>query len=180
MAVPTESYTPIEVTERTSGRKVTVYNQDPRLRGKFDVLWDNFSELDTVYKGVDLSLTKRFSDRWMLMGSASIGRNEGDIFPTSDLNNPNFQFRHGAVGMDVPLVVKMSGIYELARGVMVSGNLQHYAGAPENTTVQVSRNTVTLTQVSQSILVEPRGTTRLPSLTLVDVKRRSGRLRVAV
>lgn len=172
MAVPTESYTPIEVTERTSGRKVTVYNQDPKLRGKFDVLWDNFSELDTVYKGVDLSLTKRFSGRWMLMGSASIGRNEGDIFASSDLNNPNFQFRHGAVGMDVPLVVKMSGIYELPRGVMVSGNLQHYAGAPENTTVQVSRNTVTLTQVSQSILVEPRGTTRLPSLTLVDVNVR--------
>ncbi|HUF66725.1 MAG TPA: TonB-dependent receptor [Gemmatimonadaceae bacterium] len=172
MAVPTESYTPIQVTERTSGREVTVYNLAPALRGKFDVLWDNFSELDTVYKGVDLSVTKRLADRWMLMGSASFGRNEGDIFPTSDLNNPNFQNRHGAVGMDVPVVVKASGIYEFGYGVMISGNLQHYAGAPENTTVQVSRNTVTLTQVSQSILIEPRGTIRLPSLTLVDLNVR--------
>ncbi len=36
------------VVERNSGREVTVYNQDPATRGKFDVLWDNFSELDTV------------------------------------------------------------------------------------------------------------------------------------
>jgi hypothetical protein len=172
MAVPTESYTPIQVTEQTSGRQVTVYNQDPGLRGKFDVLWDNFSELDTVYKGVDLSITKRFAGRWMLMGSASLGRNEGDIFPASDLNNPNFQNRHGAIGMDTPVVIKASGIYEFPYGMMLSGNLQHYAGAPENTTVQVSRNTVTLTQVSQSILVEPRGTTRLPRLTLVDLNVR--------
>jgi hypothetical protein len=38
--------------------------------------------------------------------------------------------------------------------------------------VQVSRSTIALTQVSQSILVEPRGTTRLPALTLVDLNVR--------
>jgi hypothetical protein len=168
LAVPRESYTRIDVTEVTTGRKVTVYNQDPTLRGKFDVLWDNFSELDTVFKGVDLTFNKRFADRWMLMASASVGKNEGDDFPFSDLNNPNFQFRHGLVDMDTPVAIKSSGIYEFPYGVMVAGNLQHYAGTPENTTVQVGSNTVALTQVSQSILVEPRGTTRLPSLTLVD------------
>jgi hypothetical protein len=168
MAVPEESYTPLEVTEVTSGRKVTVYNQNPALRGKFDVLWDNYPELDTVFKGLDLTFHKRFADRWMLMASASLGKNHGDIFAGNDLNNPNFQFRHGPVGMDTPVAIKASGIYEFPYGMMLAGNLQHYAGTPENTTVNVSRSTVTLTQVSQSILVEPRGTTRLPSLTLVD------------
>jgi hypothetical protein len=172
MAVPMESYTPIEVTEVSSGRTVTVYNQDPATRGKFDVLWDNFSELDTVYKGVDLRLNRRMSDRWMLMASASLGSNTGDVFPGSDLNNPNFQFRHGKVGMDTPVVLKMSGAYEFPYGLMTAANLQHYAGTPENTTVQVSRSTIALTQVSQSILIEPRGTTRLPSLTLVDLNVR--------
>jgi hypothetical protein len=172
MAVPRESYTPIEVTEVTSGRNVTVYNQDPALRGKFDVLWDNFSELDTVYKGVDFRFNKRMADRWMFMASASLGSNTGDVFATSDLNNPNFQFRHGKVGMDTPVVIKMSGAYEFLYGMMLAGNLQHYAGTPENTTVQVSRSTIALTQVSQSILIEPRGTTRLPSLTLVDLNLR--------
>jgi hypothetical protein len=172
VAIPTSAYTPLDVTEVSSGRRVTVYNLDAAYRGRFDVLWDNFSELDTIYKGVDLRINKRLSNRWMLTGSASLGQNEGDTFPTSDLNNPNFQFRTGAVGMDLPWVLKASGIYEAPYGVMVAGNLQSYAGSPESTTVQVSSNTVALTQVNQSIQVEPRGTTRTPSLTLVDMSFR--------
>ena len=34
VAVPLESYIPITVTERSSGRTVTVYNQSPALRGQ--------------------------------------------------------------------------------------------------------------------------------------------------
>ena len=172
LLVPMNTYTPIQVTERNSGQQVTVYNQDPALRGKFDVLWDNFSELDTIYKGVDLRVSKRLSNRWMFQGSASFGRNEGDTFPSGDLNNPNFQYRIGAVGMDLPWVLKASGVYEAAYGIMIAGNLQSYAGSPESTTVQVSSNTVTLTQVNQSIQVESRGETRLPSLTLADMSFR--------
>jgi hypothetical protein len=172
MAIPTSAYTPIQVTERTSGRDVTVYNLDPAYRGRFDVLWDNFSELDTIYKGVDLRINKRLSNRWMFSGSASLGRNEGDTFPTSDLNNPNFQFRTGAVGMDVPVVLKASGIYEAPFGLMIAGNVQSYSGTPESTTVQVSSNTIALTQVNQSVQVEPRGETRTDSLTLVDMSFR--------
>jgi hypothetical protein len=172
VAVPMETYTPIQVTERNSGRQVTVYNQSPALRGRFDVLYDNFSELDTIYKGVDLRINKRLADRWMLSASASLGKNEGDTFAGSDLNNPNFQFRHGAVGMDVPVVLKASGIYEARYGIMVAANVQSYSGFPESTTVQVGSNTVALTQVNQSIQVEPRGTTQTPALTLVDMSLR--------
>jgi hypothetical protein len=57
-------------------------------------------------------------------------------------------------------------------GVMIAGNLQSYAGSPESTIVQVSGNTVGLTQVNQSVQVEPRGETRTPSLTLVDMSIR--------
>ena len=95
VAVPRDSYIPLQVTEVTSGRQVTVYNQDPALRGKFDTLWDNFSELDTTYNGVDVTFNKRLSHRWMIMGGASFGGNRGDIYGTSDRNNPNFTFRRG-------------------------------------------------------------------------------------
>src|SRR5207249_4466816 len=37
--VPPSSYTPVIVTEVTSGRQVTVFNQDPLTRGRFDVLF---------------------------------------------------------------------------------------------------------------------------------------------
>ena len=55
---------------------------------------------------------------------------------------------------------------------MIAANIQSYAGSPESTTVQVSRDTVTLTQVNQSIQVGPRGEIRLPTLTLADMSLR--------
>ena len=173
MAVPLASYIPLQVTEANSGRQVTVYNQSPALIGKFDVLWDNLSALDTTYNGTDLLVNKRLSDRWMLMAGASFGKTLGDIFGgASDLNNPNFTFRQGLVGNDVPVSLRASGLYQMPWGVSVSATAQHYTGFPENTTVLVSGNTAKLTQVSQSLLVEPRGTTRPPPVNSLDVSLR--------
>src|SRR5262249_18349888 len=50
--------------------------------------------------------------------------------------------------------------------------VQHYTGFPENTTVLVGGNTIALTQVTQSLVVEPRGTTRLPPVNSLDVSVR--------
>lgn len=169
VAVPLESYVPLQVKEATSGRDVTVYNQSPALRNRFDTLWDNYPELDTNYNGVDLTLNKRMSNRWMALGGVSFGHTTGDIYGTSDLNNPNFTFRHGVVGNDVPYSIRVSGAYELPYQVSVSGTAQRTAGFPENTTVLIGGNTVALTQVTQSIVVEPRATTRLPAINSLDV-----------
>jgi hypothetical protein len=57
-------------------------------------------------------------------------------------------------------------------GVSVSATAQHFTGFPENTTVLVGGNTVKLTQVSQSIVVEPRGTTRPTPVSSLDVSLR--------
>jgi hypothetical protein len=173
MAVPLASYIPLQVTEVTSGRQVTVYNQNPALIGKFDVLWDNLSALDTTYNGADLIVNKRMSDRWMLMAGASFGRTLGDIYGgNSDLNNPNFAFRQGLVGNDVPVGLRATGMYQMPWDVSVSATAQHYTGFPENTTVLVSGNTVKLTQVSQSLVVEARGTTRPPPVNSLDISLR--------
>jgi hypothetical protein len=173
IAVPRHSYIPLEVTEATSGRTVTVYNQDPALRGRFDVLWDNVPELDTTYDGVDISFNKRMSSRWMIMGGASVGQNRGDIYGgTSDQNNPNFTFRKGVTGNDVPFSIKASGVYQLPYGIALGASAHHSTGFPEITTVLVGGNTATLTQVTQSLVVEPRGTTRLPDIDQLDVSVR--------
>jgi hypothetical protein len=172
LAVPTAGYIPLNVTEVTSGRAVTVYNQDPATRGRFDVLWTNAPELDRQFNGVDFNVNKRFDGRWMMMSGVSLGRSIGDIYGTAgtaDLNNPNYTFRRGRFGNDVPLSVKVSGSYQLPWKVLVSGVAQHYTGFPENTTVVVSATTVALTQVTQSLVVEPRATTRLPSVNLFDM-----------
>ena len=46
---------------------------------------------------------------------------------------------------------------------------RYYTGNPERTTVSVGRDSATLTQVTQVVTVEPQGTTRLPSVTLMDL-----------
>jgi len=120
------------------------------------------------FNGLDLTLNKRFARDWMLITGVSFGDNKGDIYGTSDLNNPNFQFRHGIFGNQVPVAVKVSGAYQARWGILASAVVQHYTGFPELTTVSVGAATVALTQVTQSITVEPRGTTRLPDVNLVD------------
>ena len=65
---------------------------------------------------------------------------------TADPNNPNFTFRRGLVGNDVPYSYRASGVYELPWAISLSGTFQYYQGFPELTTVSVGNNTVALTQ----------------------------------
>jgi hypothetical protein len=163
-----------------TGQEVTVYNQDPATRGRFDVLLDNFSELDREFNGVDLTFNKRFTSRWMMISGLSLGRNWGDTFGvTGDLNNPNLAFRRGlfsniqyASWGDVPVALKLSGVYQFPYGITVSGNAQHFTGFPEEDTVVVTASTVALTQVSQTIRIAPIGTNRLPDKNIVDLNVR--------
>jgi hypothetical protein len=181
LLVPREGYTPITVTEVVSRRQVTVYNQDPLTRGKFDLLWDNFDEGNTQFNGFDVSVTKRMSNRWSILGSVSYGKNKGDVFGTADLNNPNNLFRRGVLSSDVPWQGKVSGVYELPFGIDFSGRLQQSMGFPERTTVRVASATVRLTQGTATLDAEPRGFTRLPSYTLLDLGlRKTIRLRESV
>jgi len=173
LLVPTNSYIPLTVTEASSGALVTVYNQDPALRGKFDVLYGNYPEMDTEFNGVDITLNKGLSHRWMMMGSASFGESRGDIYgSTFDLNDPNNSFRRGLIGNDVPFSLKIFGLYQLPSGIQVSGTAQHFTGFPELTTVSVTSATVALTRVTQRVTYEPRGTTRLPDVNLFDISVR--------
>ena len=172
MAVPTETYTALNVVEVNSKEAVTVYNQASALRGRVDNLWDNDPEMNSTYNGGDITLNKRLSNGWMMTGGISMGRNIGYV-GVADLNNPNSkQFSRGIEGNDVPVSVRMSGLYELPFGVSLSGSYQYQSGFPESTTVSVGSNTVALTQITQAVIVRPRGDVRYPSLHQVDFSLR--------
>ena len=176
LAVPSSSYVPLDVVERSSGQAVTVYNQDPSLRGRFDTVWDNAGELDGDFRGVDLQFNKRMSRRWMLMGGVSFGKNTGDTYAgvaaAADLNNPNNTFRQGLDQRDVPVSFKLSGVYELPYGVTLGASVQHFTGFPEPVSVSVGSDTVALTQVTQVVRVAGMGATRLPDNNMVDLNLR--------
>ena len=167
LAVPTDSY--IAVPVQVQGRDVTVYNQDPALRGKFDVVFGDSPELNTEYNGVEFTFNKRM-DRWSILGGVTLGRATGDNQGRSgDLNNPNLQFRHGRTTFDVPLSVKAAGVYEFPYGFSTAYSFIHTSGFPELTTVRIGRDVVSnLTQVRQTLTVQPMGTVRLPSVDIFD------------
>jgi hypothetical protein len=172
MAVPTDTYTALNVVEVNSQKALTVYNQALALRGRVDNLWNNDPEMDSTYNGGDITLNKRLSNGWMMTGGLSMGKNVGYV-GVADLNNPNSKpFSRGIQGDDVPVSVRMSGLYELPYGLSLSGSYQYQSGFPELTTVSVANNTVALVQGAQTVIVNERGDVRYPSLHQVDFSLR--------
>lgn len=168
-AVPTSSYIPLTVTEATTGMTVSLYNQDPNTRGRFDTVFFNTSEMNKTFHGFDIHAQKRMSDHWMLMSSLAYGHDIGNS--GGDLNNPNnAQYRIGvATAFDVPWFFKLAGTYEMPWGINASGSYQFYTGWPETTVVRVASDTVRLTQTNQNVIIEPRGTVRMDNMQLADV-----------
>ena len=79
---------------------------------------DNVEYLDTEYKGVEFTATKRFSRKWQMQMGFTLGKNEGGVsLPGAvgtDLNDPNnTSFPTGIIGNDSEQALRLSGSYEL-------------------------------------------------------------------
>ena len=94
--------------------------------------------MDSTYNGGDITLNKRLSNRWMMTGGVSIGKNVGYV-GAADLNNPNSkEFSRGIQGDDVPFSLAHVGPATSCRtAISLSGSYQHQSGFPELTTVSV-------------------------------------------
>ena len=89
------------------------------------------------------------------LGGGTFGRD-----PNS-LTNAN-----GRLPNDRPHMFRSAVSWEVPRiGIHVAGNLQFLSGKPWAATTQIS-----LPQGDQRILLEPRGTQRLPSVTMFDLR----------
>ena len=87
----------------------------------------------------------------------------------------------GLLPSDRPHIARVMGTVAVPRtGLTVAGNLQSYSGTPWTASTQIS---LPLPQRDQRVLLEPRGSRRLPSQTLLDVRvsrtiRAGGGLRI--
>ena len=147
----------------------------------------NREDYSLTYDGVVLSVDKRRADSWQAFGSYTLSRAYGLqassgasaaaaqvstvgapplVFgrdPNDDLN------ARGRLSNDRPHMLRFMGATDMPRtGLTLAGTLQHVSGKPWAATglmqlpLPQSRN--------QRVLLEPRGSRRLSSQTLVDIR----------
>jgi hypothetical protein len=184
--VPTSAYTEHQVTipngpgggpGNTNLKPITVpvWNIPASLASADQTQRVNAPELDTEYKGIEFTATKRFSTKWQMQAGFTIGKNEGG-FGGADLNDPNLRrFPTGIIGNDSERALRISGSYELPYKINFAGSMLANNGYPYVSTYSLSRATaatqgITLTRATQTITLSQRGDERLPNVTMVDLR----------
>ena len=162
---------PISVREVTSGETVNVWRRGTTQSA---VLFFNSSDEDTNYHGGDITVNKRMSNRWSLMGGGSWGKvtakTRGGL--RSNPHIINYFDSDVLAGADRPWSYRLSGVFELPYAISASGTWQYQAGAPEETTVLVTNQTIALPQGNTTLRVREFGDTRLPTVAGLDLSFR--------
>jgi hypothetical protein len=128
------------------------------------------------YRALELSATKRFSDRWMMQGSWVISKITGNINNTSNTGNsaeyddpnqdPRFQpFREGRLGRDNTHIAKVLWAYRALWNINVSGAYFYTTGGTYTRTVSYR-----LGQGTTALFAEPRGSNRYDDQSKFDLK----------
>jgi hypothetical protein len=89
-----------------------------------------------IYNGLDITVTKRYSNKWQLAGALTIQDNP-NYFPEGsvDFVNPTgLQYRNG-VSTIAKYVAKLNGSYELPWGIQAAGNFNMFQGGTRTLTV---------------------------------------------
>jgi len=128
-----------------------------------------------TYKGLELTMNKRLSNRWQLLVGYTLAKTEiNNIGLSTTSTNPSPNLLINATGNvtdtnapDRPNQFKSTGMYILPwQDVIISGNLSIQQGPP--ITRQISRALGFAT--NQTINLEPLGNTRLDTLTKIDLR----------
>jgi hypothetical protein len=155
-------------------------------------LLTNPSGYSLTYNGLVIVAEKRRSHGWQAFGSYTLSRAYG-LQPSSGTNaagaqastvapppapggltfgrDPNdLTNARGRLANDRPHVFRIMGSVDVPRtGFVLAANLQYFSGKPWAATTQVSLPQ-TGNQPTQRILLEPRGSQRLSSQSLLDVR----------
>jgi hypothetical protein len=122
------------------------------------------------YKGLEITVTKRLSNRWQMLAGYTASKNR--LSNVSVDTSPNFLINANgnitnAANADRPNQFKLTGMYILPfHDVIVSGNFRSQQGPP--VTRQINR--ALALGGSQTINLEPLGSTRLHTLTTIDLR----------
>jgi hypothetical protein len=173
-----------ETRSLAGGRSVPVHVLD-NATGDRRFLLTNPPGYSLAYNGLVLALDKRQSNGWQAFGSYTWSRASG-LQPSSGASAAGSQVStisgapyltfgqdpntltnaRGRLPNDRPHMLRLMGSAGVPKtGLLVAANVQHFSGKPWAATAQVS-----LPHGDQRILLEPRGSRRLSSQTLVDLR----------
>lgn len=181
---PTSAYTPFSVSvpngpggtvANPKPTTLTVYNVAPAVNALVDNVRDNESYLDTDYRGIEFTATKRFSRKWQMQAGFTVGKNEGGVTNGTDLNDPNVTQTKGIIGTDSSTAFRLSGSYTLPLDISLAGSLIANNGYPYQSTFNVTRAAaattgVALTRASQVGVLSTRGDERYPNVAMLDIR----------
>jgi len=128
------------------------------------------------YKGVDLTLSKRYSDRWQANLAVTI-QTRNDFNPAGSFTNPTgIEYTEGTNGI-ARYLIKFNGSYDLPWGVMASTNVNINDGGIRTLSINgpgqvyggVNASGSPTTISYSSLNFEERGTTRFEKTVLWDM-----------
>jgi hypothetical protein len=174
---------PDQIRNTADDRQLTFYDVKSQYLGKDTFLHTNCGNNVSVsctqkYRAFEIAVGKRMSNRWQMQGSYVWSRLDGDLL--LDYTDPNnlIDFVHrgsSATGgttttsNDQPHAFKLLGSYQAPWGITVGANYQALSGLPYDRNLSVA-----FAQGTASIKVEPRGTYRGDTLSLLSLRADKG------
>ena len=118
------------------------------------------------YKGFELTASKRYTNRWTLLGGYTFSRTTVDATAVTSPNS--FVNSSGRAAIDRAHNFKVTGSYLLPWDIQLGGNLRAQSGQPYTRTVSITG----LNQAPNGVTVnaEPRGSHVLPWIRTADVR----------
>jgi hypothetical protein len=167
LARPSTAYTPVDRQfTNPSGQveTVTVYSLDPALLRVSQTSITSSDVLNSSYDGVNITVNKRYRDRWQLLGGLAFSNNKGfyhEGLLTSgnsfDINNPNSRIgrEDSSIFTDVPFQLNVAGSYLFPQDFLVALKYTARSGIPLLRQLSVRGLTQT-----ETVYVAPRGEDR--------------------
>lgn len=171
VGVPFSAYTPVQRVDigrdglagTADDATITVFDQNPATRGQNLLVFTNDDRLNSDYKGLEITATKRFSRRWQMVAGYTVGK--GEVTALNVQNPNNLINAKGPINEDREHIFKLTGQFVLPWNVYLAPNLLVQTGAPVTRTANFA-----LTQGNVNVNAEPRGNFRLDTRKQIDVR----------
>jgi len=172
------NYEPVNVVDPFDGKAVTFW----RMKNTAVLARNYYTNppgAERNYDGVEVTLNKRFSNRWMMMASYVYAKSRGLIGTDFDdswtgtgyFNNPNAHINaYGNFPLERRHQFKLQGLWQGPWGFNVSGYFRYLDGTRWTRTIRSIDLGLSLPQGTVTIYAEPRGSRKLPPLKILDLR----------